>query len=46
VWVDLVSGGVYELPADRVLKAGAFTIFKDVPLYDAPVLLAEKALVK
>ena len=45
VWVDLVSGRIYELPADRILKAGDFTIFKDVPLYDAPVLIAEKALV-
>lgn len=45
VWVDLVSGGVYEIPADRILKADTFTIFKDLPLYDAPVLVAEKALV-
>ncbi len=45
VWVDLVSGRVYEFPSDRVAQAGAFTIFKDVPLYDAPVLIAEKALV-
>jgi len=45
VWVDLVSGRVYEIPAERVVKADAFTIFKDVPLYDAPVLIAEKALV-
>jgi len=43
VWVDLVSGRIYEIPADRIVKAGAFTIFKDIPLYDAPVLIAEKA---
>jgi len=43
VWVDLVSGRVCEIPADRVVKAGAFTIFKDIPLYDAPTLIAEKA---
>ena len=45
VWVDLVSGGIYEIPSERIVKADAFTIFKDVPLYDAPVLIAEKALV-
>jgi hypothetical protein len=45
VWVDLVSGGIYEIPSDRILKAGAFTVFQDLPLYDAPVLIAEKALV-
>lgn len=45
VWVDLVSGGIYEIPAERIVKADGFTIFKDLPLYDAPVLVAEKALV-
>ena len=45
VWVDLVSGRIYELPPDRILKSGDFTIFKDVPVYDAPVLLAERELV-
>jgi len=45
VWVDLITGRVYELPADRMVKAGAFTLFKDVPFYDAPVLIAEKAWV-
>jgi len=45
VWVDLVSGRIYEIPSNRIVKAGDFTIFKDIPLYDAPVLLAEKGLV-
>jgi hypothetical protein len=43
VWVDLVSGRIYEIPADRISTAGESTIFKDIPLYDAPVLIAEKA---
>ena len=43
VWVDLVSGRIYEIPADRIVNAGEFAIFKDIPLYDAPVLIAEKA---
>jgi hypothetical protein len=45
VWVDLVSGRIYALPANRITSAGGFTILKDVPLYDAPVLIAEKASV-
>ena len=45
VWVDLVSGRIYEFPADRILIVGEATTFKDVPLYDAPVLLVEKNLV-
>jgi Beta-galactosidase len=46
VWVDLVSGRVYEIPADRIVSAGGFTIFKDIPIYDAPVLIAEKSAFK
>ncbi len=46
VWVDLVSGRVYEIPADRIQRAGGITTFKDLPLYDAPVLIAEKAVLK
>lgn len=45
VWVDLVSGRIYEIPADRVVRQGQLTIFKDIPLYDAPVLIAEQSMV-
>jgi hypothetical protein len=44
VWVDLLSGRIYAIPVDRVVKAGEFTIFRGVPLYDSPVLLGEKGL--
>ncbi len=42
VWVDLVSGRIYEIPAERVATADGTTIFQDIPLYDAPVRIAEK----
>jgi len=45
VWVDLVSGRVYEIPSDRIASSGAFTIFTNIPLYDAPILIAERDLV-
>ena len=45
VRADLVTDRVYAWPADRLVKAGAFPLFKDVPFYDAPVLIAEKALI-
>ena len=45
VWVDLVSGAIYAFPAERVTREGGAAVFKDVPIYDAPALLAEKALV-
>jgi hypothetical protein len=45
VWVDLVSGLIYEIPADRVHRLDTVTSFKDIPIYDAPVLLVERDLV-
>jgi len=42
--LDLISGRICEIPADRIVKAGAFTIFRDIPIYDSPVLIAEKGL--
>lgn len=45
VWVDLVSGGIYEIPPEHIATTGDVTVFKDIPLYDAPTLIAEKALV-
>ena len=45
VWVDLVSGRIYEIPADRVSRRGDAALFKDIPIYDAPVLVAERNLV-
>ena len=44
VWVDLVSGRIYEIPADRITTSDESLLFKDIPLYDAPVLIAEKAI--
>ncbi|MEI7732469.1 MAG: beta-galactosidase [Verrucomicrobiota bacterium] len=46
VWVDLVSGRIYEIPADRITNVSGATMFKDIPLYDAPVLIAEKGMVQ
>ncbi len=45
VWVDLVSGGIYEIPKSSVSRAGDTLVLKDIPLYDAPVVIADKALV-
>jgi hypothetical protein len=45
VWVDLISGRIFEIPAERVTRDGDTLVFKDIPVYDAPALVAEKALV-
>ena len=45
VWVDLISGRIYAFPFERVTRGNGTTVFKDVPVYDSPVLIAEKDLV-
>lgn len=45
VWVDLVSGRIYEMPAERISALTNSTVIKDIPVYDAPVLIAEKGLI-
>jgi len=43
VWVDLLTGRVYELPSDRMLEHSCGVTFIDVPVYDAPVVLTERS---
>ena len=45
VWVDLLTGGVYEFPKeDQIVHSDGIT-FVNVPVYDSPCLLAERAVV-
>jgi hypothetical protein len=44
VWVDTVSGGVYEIPKEKVAAAGGKVTFTDVPVYDAPAFIADRRL--
>ena len=45
VWVDMVTGAIYELPADRIATEGDKTILTDIPVYDAPALIVDKSVV-
>jgi len=47
VWVDMITGRVFEIPSDRqvVTERGGATL-KDIPLWDAPVLIASKSALK
>ncbi|GAB3180586.1 GH39 family glycosyl hydrolase [Telluribacter humicola] len=45
VYVDLMTGHIYEIPKADWSKNGSSYTFNSVPLYDSPVLIAEKALV-
>ncbi len=43
VWVDLMTGGIYEIPKSNWSKSGSSCTF-NIPLYDSPVLITEKIL--
>jgi hypothetical protein len=45
VYVDILTGGVYGIPASDWSREGSTYIFKKVPVYDAPVLIADKSLI-
>ena len=45
VWVDIVTGAIYELPDDYISTCGGRLVLKDIPVYDAPVLITEKSVV-
>ena len=44
--VDMVTGEVYAIPADHWQKEGGIDRFQGIPVYDAPILIAEKKLLK
>lgn len=45
VYVDLLSGEVHAIPAERWLASGDEVTFKEMPVYDAPILIAEKGAI-
>ena len=45
VYVDLITGWIYKFPEDQIKREGDTVTFIDVPVYDAPVLIAEKTIV-
>jgi len=46
VLVDIITGNVYEIPGDQWNKKGNLLIFKGIPLYDAPVVIADRSLIQ
>lgn len=46
VWVDIITGGVYEIPAGQWSRNGDTYTFKGIPVYDAPVLIADRSLIR
>ena len=46
VFVDLRTGDVFEIPASAYEKNGTQYSFKNIPVYDSPILIADKSLVQ
>jgi hypothetical protein len=45
VWVDVITGGIFELPKEQMSVEGDKVTFKDIPVYDAPAFITEKSFV-
>jgi len=45
VWVDILSGGVYEIPAESLERVGGNLKVKNLPVYDSPIVVTDKRLV-
>ena len=45
VWVDMITGRVCEIPLESVRAEGGETVLFDVPMWDSPVLVADRAAV-
>ncbi len=45
VFVDLITGGIYEIPTRQWSKKGNTYTFKEIPIYDGPIVIADKSLI-
>ena len=45
VWVEMITGRVFDIPADRVKHENDFTVISDVPMWDSPVMIADRQAV-
>ena len=46
VWVEMISGRVFGIPADKVVRMAGRTTLKDIAMWDSPVLIADRSSVK
>ena len=45
VFVDLITGGIYEIPTRQWSKKDNTYTFKEIPIYDGPIVIADKSLI-
>ncbi|HYG52065.1 MAG TPA: hypothetical protein VD905_14235, partial [Flavobacteriales bacterium] len=46
VLVDLMTGNIYEIPKKQWTSLEGATRFTNLPIYDAPMLIAERSMLK
>ena len=46
VYLDLITGKVYEIPASQWKKSGKEVVFTDIPVPDYPVVIADKQIIQ
>lgn len=46
VYVDMITGNVYEIPSSQWSKNGVKYTFRNIPVYDGPILIADKKLLR
>ncbi len=42
VYIDLRTGVVYKIPQEVYLKANGIRVFKEIPCYDSPIVIADQ----
>ncbi|OAB25346.1 Glycosyl hydrolases family 39 [Flavobacterium fryxellicola] len=46
VYVDIITGSIYQIPKDQWSVKNAVYTFKNIPIYDSPILIADKSLIQ
>lgn len=42
VWVDVITGNVYEIPAEQMTGEAGTVTFEAIPVYDAPAFITDR----
>ena len=45
IWVDMLTGAVREFPRNRMVSCADGVVFTDVPVYDSPCIITERAAI-
>jgi len=45
VWVDMITGRVFEIPAESVERKDGAMVLKNLPMWDSPIMIADMSRV-